>query len=258
MLDNNLNTRWSAQGKGQKLFLDLDKEYSVDGVDIVYFNASSRTSTCDVLVATTKVATSITSETAKPVTRITFNPVKGNQVTIIGQGNSVNDWNSVIDVKVFGTEVGGTTTEPPGPVEPPPTPTPGGSVDAFGTKMINPTQPGGRVFNAPFNTGTQRTLRSGQRDGNSDLKPLGNGTYTIYPTAGEMKCEGSAPRVYVYDEARQKMFENVEITCYYKSVSTTSSIAKRYEGFELSCRGQHELAGTNARAYYARHSLNGT
>ena len=55
----------------------------------------------------------------------------------------------------------------------------------------------------------------------------------------------------------QSLFENVEITCYYKSVSTTSGIATGYQGFEIGVRGQHELAGDNARVYYSRHSLNG-
>src|SRR5215467_2074714 len=130
-------------------------------------------------------------------------------------------------------------------------------LDFFGIKQIYPTKVGGRVWNAPLGEGQTRTLRSGQRDGTNDLKPLGSGTYTITPSSAELKMVGDAPRAYVYDEGRQKLFENVEITAYYKSVATTSGISTGYQGFEMGVRGQHELAGTNARVYYSRHSLNG-
>jgi hypothetical protein len=142
-------------------------------------------------------------------------------------------------------------------VQPPSPPTNTGQ-DHFGIKMIYATKQGGRVFNAPLDQGGNRTLRSGQRDGTTDLKPLGDATYTITPSAAEMKMAGNAPRAYVYDEARSKLFENVEITCYYKSVATTSGISTGYQGFEIGCRGEHELAGTHAKVYYSRHSLNGT
>lgn len=255
-IDNNEETRWSAQGLGEKLNLDLGATQEISSVDITWFKGNERSSKADIQIDGTKVA-SVLSDGTNPKTLTPITPPrKGNMVTIVGQGNNQNDWNSITTAKVMGRQI----TAPTTPTEPTPTPTPpatGGGMDAFGTKMIYPTKSGGRVFNAPLNTGSERTLRSNQRDGNSDLIPLGNATYTIYPSLGEMKMAGSAPRVYVYDAQRAKMFENVEVTCYYKSVSTTSSIATGYQGFELSARGQHELAGTNARAYYSRHSLNG-
>jgi len=139
-----------------------------------------------------------------------------------------------------------------------PAPTSTTGLDAFGVKMINPTRVGGRVYNAPLTTGATRTLGSGQRDGTTDFKPLGDGKYTITPSTGELTMTGAAPRAYVFDEARTKLFENVEITAYYKMISYTSAFASGYQGFEMAVRGQHELAGTNARVYYSRHSLNGT
>ena len=145
------------------------------------------------------------------------------------------------------------TQSPPPPS--PPSPTTSTGLDDFGTKMIYPTVSGGRVFNAPFNTGSQRTLSSGQRDGTSDLKPLGSAQYTIVPSAGEMRINGSVPRVYVFDEARQKMFENVEVTCYYNSVGRGNMAS--YQGMEIGVRGQHELQKGNdtVRTYYCRHSI---
>lgn len=137
-------------------------------------------------------------------------------------------------------------------VAPPPPPN---DLDFFGIKMLNPTKVSGRVFNAPLTTGSTRTFGSGDRDGTSDMIGRGTGTYTVTPSTGELKMNGSAPRVYVYDAPRAKLFENVEITCYYKSVNPTNSINRDYQGFEVGIRGQHELGGTNARVYYSRHAL---
>jgi hypothetical protein len=255
VLDNNEETRWSAQGLGQKLNLDLGGTQEINSVDITWFKGNERSSKADIQIDGTKVA-SVQGDGTNPKTMTPIMPPrKGNMVTIVGQGNSQNDWNSITTAKLMGRQL----TQPSTPTEPTaPTPEPPAStgMDAFGIKMIYPTKSGGRVFNAPLNTGSQRTLRSNQRDGNSDMIPLGNATYTIYPSAGEMKMAGSAPRLYVYDAQRAKMWENAEITCYYKSVSTTSSVAS-YQGFELGIRGQHELAGSNARVYYSRHSYSG-
>lgn len=242
VIDLEENTRWSAQGVGQKLFLDLGKVEPLHSVVISWYKGVERSYKATLLVDATQNIP-ITSNKAASTT-IPFTDVKGQKITIVGNGSDVSDWNSINTVKIYGLA---TQTEPL-----PPQPTPADK-DYFGTKNIFPTKTGGRVWNAPF-SGTQRTLRSGQRDGNNDLCPLGQGTYTIM-TNGEMKIEGSAPRVYVYDSARAKLFENVEITCYYKIV--TRGNMESFQGFEIGVRGQHELSGTNARVYYAKHSISG-
>ena len=246
VIDNNTNTRWSAEGIGEWIQLEIaSAPKQIKRVEITYYKNNERIANGELWIDNTRML-SFTSNTSQPVT--IFNLDKSGQaIKIVGNGNSVNKWNSIVQVKVFADTI----------VTPPPPPPPTG-LDAFGIKMINPTKTNGRVFNAPLNVGVTRTLRSNQRDGNTDLIPLGNATYTITPSTGEMKMNGTAPRVYVYDSQRIKMFENVEITCYYKSVTPTSSIARGYQGFEIAVRGQHELAGTNARVYYSRHSLNGT
>ena len=252
VIDNNGSTRWSALGIGQTLTLELSEIKQIQRVEITWYKGTERRAKADLYVDTTKIL-SFESEQSKPTTVINLDKA-GKIVKIVCNGNTVNLWNSITGVNIYGTSVVVVPPIPPIPPPPPPTPT---GLDFFGVKMIYPTAPNGRVFNAPLTVGSQRTLSSGQRDGTSDLKPLGNGTYTIYPSTGEMKMAGSAPRAYVFDAARTKLFENVEITCYYKSVSPTSSIARGYQGFEISCRGQHELAGSNARVYYSRHSLDG-
>lgn len=135
---------------------------------------------------------------------------------------------------------------------------PTSDLDMFGIKMINPSKVGGRVFNAPFTVGNNRTLTSGQRDGTSDMIPLGSAKYIINTATGEMQFNGDVPRLYIYDSTRSKLFENVEITAYYKMISHTSAFASGYQGFEIGNRGEHEKGGTSARVYYTRHALGGT
>lgn len=164
----------------------------------------------------------------------------------IWEGFSNNDGTYTISMKYGGSA---------SPTQPPAT-----GNDYWGVKMIYPTVQGGRVWNAPLDKGTKRTLRSGQRDGTDDLCPLGSANYTIDPATKELTMAGDYPRCYTYDSARSKLWENCEITAYYKSVGTTSAIATGYQGFEMSCRGQHELQKGNdpVKTYYSRHSLGGT
>ena len=248
VIDNNGSTRWSAVGLGQTITLELQGDKRVQRVEITWYKGGERRAKADLYIDTTKIL-SFESEISKPTTVINLDKV-GKLIKIVCNGNSVNLWNSITTVNAFGLPVDVT---PPPPPPPPPT----GDLDFFGVKMLNPTAANGRVFNAPLTTGSTRTLSSGQRDGTSDLIGRGTGTYTITPTNGEMKMSGSAPRAYVYDAQRAKLFENVEITCYYKSVTPTSSIETGYQGFEVGVRGEHELGGTSARVYYTRHPLGG-
>lgn len=247
-IDSNDATRWSAQGVGQKLFLDLGNDYQISKVEIKWYKSTSRSARGSILVDNVVVYPSFSSDTKQAIMSISFAPAKGKLVTIVCNGNNTNDWNSIVEAKVFGAII---NTPLP---EPEPTPPPATGLDYWGIKMIHPTKAGGRVWNAPFDKGAKRTLSSGQRDGTDDLKPLGSAKYTIDPATKEMTINGGVPRVYVFDEARSKLFENVEITCYYNSIS--GNLAS-YQGFEIGTRGQHELGGTNARTYYARHSLSG-
>lgn len=254
-LDNDPNTRFSGQGMGLNITFDLGGQQNFSGIEIDWYKASERASSVDLLIDDKLFATFVSDRNVNPQPIAIPSAMPANKISLINKGNTQNDWMSITGVKIYGQQLtqpvepggGGGTVEPP-----PPTTT---GLDHFGSKMIYPTIQGGRVFNAPFDTGSQRTLNAGKRDGNSDLCPLGNGTYTIYPNIGELKMNGGAPRVYVYDSQRAKLFENVEITCYYKRISGSPA---SYQGFEIGNRGEHELGGSNnARVYYARVSING-
>jgi hypothetical protein len=115
VLDNNLTTRWSANGDGQWIQFCLSDIASVTGVQIAFYNGNTRSSTFDVLVGndgatwTTAAAARVSSGTSLNLETFSFAPVSGKYVRIVGHGNSVNLWNSYTEVKILTGTTGGQT-----------------------------------------------------------------------------------------------------------------------------------------------------
>ena len=122
-VDNNLSTRWSANGDGQWLQLDLGTARTVAYVRAAFYNGNLRQSRFDLQVATTAgVWTTVWSGSSSGTTTseqtFDFADVSARYVRYLGHGNSVNLWNSVTEISIFGP-----STTPR--VTPTPTPTPG-------------------------------------------------------------------------------------------------------------------------------------
>lgn len=106
VLDDDLNTRWSANGDGQWIRFCLDDIVSVSGVQIAFYNGNTRTSTFDVQVSNdgagwTNAATGLTSSgTSLNLETFTFTARTAKYVRILGHGNSVNAWNSYTEVNI--------------------------------------------------------------------------------------------------------------------------------------------------------------
>jgi hypothetical protein len=106
VLDNDLNTRWSASGDGQWIQFCLANTTTITGVDIAFYNGHVRTSAFDVLTGTdgtnwtTAAAGLQSSGTSLNFETFTFTPRTGKYVRIVGHGNSVNLWNSYTEVKI--------------------------------------------------------------------------------------------------------------------------------------------------------------
>lgn len=106
VLDNNLSTRWSANGDGQWIQFCLSDTVSITGVQIAFYNGNTRTSTFDVLVGndgtnwTTASAGRVSSGTSLNLETFIFTPRDGKYVRIVGHGNSVNLWNSYTEVTI--------------------------------------------------------------------------------------------------------------------------------------------------------------
>lgn len=120
VLDNDFNTRWSANGDGQWIQFCLGETATVTGVQIAFYNGNTRTSTFDVLTGTdgvnwtTTAAGRVSSGTSLNLETFTFSARTAKYVRIVGHGNSVNLWNSYTEVKIqTQTSGGGTTTLTP-------------------------------------------------------------------------------------------------------------------------------------------------
>ncbi len=107
VLDNDLNTRWSASGDGQWIQFCLNNAATVTGVQIAFYNGNARTSTFDILTSTNGVSWSTAASnrvsSGTSVNPETFNitAVTAKYVRIVGHGNSVNAWNSYTEVRIM-------------------------------------------------------------------------------------------------------------------------------------------------------------
>jgi hypothetical protein len=107
VLDNDLNTRWSASGDGQWIQFCRSAQGSVNGVQIAFYKGNERQSTFDVLVSTngtawTTAATGLQSSgTSLALQTFSFPAKTAKYIRILGHGNNLNAWNSYTEVKIL-------------------------------------------------------------------------------------------------------------------------------------------------------------
>jgi lysophospholipase L1-like esterase len=107
-VDNDLATRWSANGDGQWLTLDLGSVRTVAYVKVAAYQGNTRQNRFDVQVSSDNVAwtnalagaATTGTTTAEETFELTDRPAR--YVRYLGHGNSVNAWNSVTEISVFG------------------------------------------------------------------------------------------------------------------------------------------------------------
>ncbi|MCF7352566.1 polysaccharide lyase family 7 protein [Vibrio sp. CK2-1] len=103
MFDQDLTTRWSANGDGEWATFDYGSVHEFDAVRAAFSKGNERVSKFDVLV-------SVDGKTWTPVLegqessgrvigleRFDFEPVQARYVKYVGHGNTGNDWNSVTE-----------------------------------------------------------------------------------------------------------------------------------------------------------------
>jgi hypothetical protein len=117
VLDNNLSTRWSANGDGQWIQFCLDAVKNVKAIQIAFYNGNTRKSKFDLQVCqdgstwTTILANVSSSGTTLNLETFTIQPQDAKYVRIVGHGNTVNTWNSYTEVKIL-TEITTTNQAP--------------------------------------------------------------------------------------------------------------------------------------------------
>lgn len=134
-----------------------------------------------------------------------------------------------------------------------------GDGDAFGTKKFYPTIPGGREWACKWAAGAARTIPNMKRDPqDEEFIVRGNGAVTI-DGKGVATMTGDAPRMYVYDEARAKSWNNVEVTFYLMRVSEAKVLS--YQGMAVGTRSEHQDVGEKpdnvGRSYYSKFAYDG-
>jgi hypothetical protein len=140
-VDGSLGTRWSANGDGQWIKYDLGSVSTVTHASLAFYSGDQRQSRFDLQVSTdnstwTNVLTgALSSGTQTTEQTFDFTDQPARWVRYMGHGNTVNLWNSVTEVSLFG--IGGTGPTP----TPAPTATPGPGPTA--TPTATPGSPTG-------------------------------------------------------------------------------------------------------------------
>ena len=106
-IDNNLATRWSAEGSGQWIQYDLGATHSISGVLIAFYRGDSRTSDFEILFSDdaqswNSVFRGQSSGTTLHQEKYVITDATGRFVRIVGNGNSSNTWNSITEVDIVG------------------------------------------------------------------------------------------------------------------------------------------------------------
>ncbi|WP_298739227.1 PQQ-dependent sugar dehydrogenase [uncultured Chitinophaga sp.] len=117
--DNNLNTRWSADGDGQWIQFCLAGSTTISAVDIAFYLGNTRTSRFDIQVSNdasnwiTVAGNLQSSGTSLNLERFSFAPRTARYVRITGHGNSASTWNSYTEVRIItGSAAIAKTTQP--------------------------------------------------------------------------------------------------------------------------------------------------
>jgi hypothetical protein len=123
VLDNNFETRWSSFGKGAWIQADLGATQSVCSVGIAWHSGTQRKSNFEIAVSNdgSTYSTVFTGQSSGTSTAMETYAVTGSgrYVRVTVNGNTVNDWASITELRVSG----GSTTPPVGDTTPPTAPT---------------------------------------------------------------------------------------------------------------------------------------
>ncbi len=106
LMDNDLGTRWSADGQGQWAQFDLGEVKEIEAVEIAFYKGESRTATFDLEFSndgnnwTPLLTQEISSGTTSDLESFTFTVQSARYLRYVGYGNSSNIWNSLLEVRI--------------------------------------------------------------------------------------------------------------------------------------------------------------
>ena len=117
-VDNNLNTRWSAEGDNQWIAYDLGSARTVGYARIAVYQGNQRRNVFDIQTSSngsswTTIWSAESSGTTTQEQTYDFPDVQTRYIRYLGHRNSINNWNSLTEVSIFATPA---TTPPPPPL----------------------------------------------------------------------------------------------------------------------------------------------
>ncbi|ETW92352.1 MAG: hypothetical protein ETSY1_44015 [Candidatus Entotheonella factor] len=106
-IDGKKDTRWSANGKGEWIQLDMSSRVHVNEVAIAWLQGDRRQASFSVEVSVNgkdwnEVFRGQSSGTTKDLESYTFTSVLARYVRVVGYGNSRNTWNSIYEIELYG------------------------------------------------------------------------------------------------------------------------------------------------------------
>ncbi len=118
--DDDLSTRWSAEGSGEWIQYKLDESETISDLDIAFYKGGSRIAYFDIQLSNNGedwvTVYSGKSGQSDGFERFTFAGQQARYFRLVGWGNSDNDWNSILEIVI---NPAGSAPSP----EPEPTPT---------------------------------------------------------------------------------------------------------------------------------------
>jgi hypothetical protein len=109
VLDNNFDTRWSSFGKGAWIQTDLGATKSLCSVSVAWHQGNARTNTFQIGVSNdgvtfTTAFSGQSSGATLALEQYTFSPVSGRYLRVTVNGNTLNDWASISELRVAGSD----------------------------------------------------------------------------------------------------------------------------------------------------------
>ena len=111
VFDNDLSNRWSGDGDGAFITLDLGQEYKVSFLKVGLYQGDERMSYFDILSSKdnldyNEALIGISSElTSSPLVIYDFADTTARYIRVVGHGNSESTWNSYTEFEVWGWEL---------------------------------------------------------------------------------------------------------------------------------------------------------
>jgi Bacterial Ig-like domain/F5/8 type C domain len=123
-IDNDLNTRWSNQGFGSWIKLDLGKINSLCSLKIAWYRGNERVNSFEISTSNdditfNRIALLKSTGTTSALENIDISDTNARYVKITVTGNTQNDWISISEIDIIGKGIQQPPPPPPGDTSPP-------------------------------------------------------------------------------------------------------------------------------------------